>query len=63
MGFTASLALLVGSVALLYFGRGRDGDCLPIFRQWIVGQAFAIGILYLFAAALLGVALNLNWLR
>jgi hypothetical protein len=58
MNLTASLALLVAAVVLLYFGRGRDEDSLPIFRIWIVGQLFGMAILYLFA-----VALNLNWLR
>jgi hypothetical protein len=63
MNLTASLALLVAAVVLLYFGRGRDGDSLPIFRIWIVSQLFGMAILYLFAAGLMGVAVNLNWLR
>jgi hypothetical protein len=65
MNLTASVALLVAAIALLYFGRGRDGDALPIFQKspWIVGQLFAGAILYLFAGGLMGVALNLNWLH
>jgi fructose-1,6-bisphosphatase/inositol monophosphatase family enzyme len=37
---------------------------LAIFRRspWVVGQLFAVTILYLFAAGLMGVAANLHWL-
>jgi hypothetical protein len=38
MNLTASLALLVAAVVLLYFGRGRDGDSLPIFRIWMMDE-------------------------
>jgi hypothetical protein len=53
------------SLAMLFFGRGRNGDTHPIFQKcpWIVSQLFAMAILYLFAAGLMGVAVNLNWLR
>jgi len=30
---------------------------------WVVGQLFAMSILYLFFAGLMGVAVTLNWLR
>jgi hypothetical protein len=63
MSLPASLAVLAVSMALLFFGRGRNGDALPIFRNWILGMLFSIAILYLFAAGLMGVAVNLNWLR
>ena len=65
MNLIASLAVLAASVALLFFGRGRGGDALSIFRKfpWVVGQLFAVSILCLFFAGLMGVALNLNWLR
>jgi len=33
MNLTASLALLVASVGLLFFGRGRDGDALPFLQK------------------------------
>jgi hypothetical protein len=58
-----SLALLGVAVVLLYFGRGRDGDALPIFQNWIVGMLFSMAILYLFLRGLMGVAVNLNWLH
>jgi hypothetical protein len=65
MNLIESLVLLAVSVGLLMFGRGRNGDCLPIFRRtpWVVGQLFAVGILCAFAAGLMGVAYNLNWLH
>lgn len=63
MGLAGSLALLAASVALLYFGRGRDGDALPILQNWIVGTLFGMAILYLFFGGLMGVAANLNWLK
>jgi hypothetical protein len=52
------------SLALLFFGRGRNGDALPIFQKspWIVGVLFSVAILYLFLAGLMGVAANLHWL-
>jgi hypothetical protein len=62
MNPTASLALLVTAVALLYFGRGRDGDALPILRNWTVAMLFGMAIMCLFIAGLMGVAANLNWL-
>ena len=62
MNLTVSLALLAVSLVLLFFGRGRGGDALPIFRNWIMGMMFSIGLLYLFAAGLMGTLMNLNWL-
>jgi hypothetical protein len=65
MNLAASLAVLAASVALLFFGRGRNGDALPILRKflWVVGQLFAMSISYLFFAGLMGVAVTLNWLH
>jgi hypothetical protein len=56
---------LAASLALLFFGRKRNGDAHPIFQKSpsIVSQLFAMAVLYLFAAGLMGVAVNLNWLR
>jgi len=64
MNLPASLAVLALSLALLFFGRGRNGDALPIFQKspWIVGVVFSTAILYLFIAGLMGVAANLRWL-
>ena len=62
MNLTASLALVVASIALLYFGRGRDGDALPILRNWTLAMLFGMTIMCLFIAGLMGVAANLNWL-
>jgi len=56
VNLTASLALVVASIALLYLGRGRDGDAIPILRNWML---FGMAI---FIAGLMGVAANLNWL-
>ena len=56
MNLIGSLALLGVAVVLLYFGRGRDGDALPIFQNWIVGMLFILG-------GLMGVAVNPNWLH
>jgi len=63
MNLIGSLALLGVAVVLLYFGRGRDGDALPIFQNWIVGMLFSIAILYLFLGGLMGVAVNPHWLH
>jgi hypothetical protein len=65
MNLTESLAVLVASLALLFFGRGRDGEAHWILRKfpWVVGQLFAVALLCLFAAGLMGIAANLNWLR
>jgi hypothetical protein len=64
MNLIESLILLAVSVGLLIVGRGRDGEGLAIFRRssWVVGQLFAVTILYLFFAGLMGVAANLHWL-
>jgi len=64
MNLAASLAVLAVSLALLFFGRGRNGDALPIFQKspWIVGVLFSTAILYLFFAGLMSVAANLHWL-
>ena len=63
MNLTISLALLAAFFVLLFFCRGRGGDAIPIFRNWIYGMLFSVALLYLFAAGLMGVAVNLNWLR
>jgi hypothetical protein len=65
MNLIASLAVLAASIALLFFGRGRGGEDHPIFRKfpWVVSQLFAMSILYLFFAGLMGVAVDLNWLH
>ena len=65
MNLIASLAVLTAFVALLFFGRGRGGEDHPIFQKlpWVVGQLFAMSILYLFFAGLMGTAVNLNWLH
>jgi hypothetical protein len=64
MNLIESLALLGVSVALLFLGRGRNGDALPIFQKlpWVVGVLFGMAILYLFLGGLMGVATNLHWL-
>jgi hypothetical protein len=65
MNLIASLIVLAASIALLFFSRGRHCDTVPILQKfpWIVGQLFAMSILYLFFAGLMGIAVNLNWLR
>jgi hypothetical protein len=65
MNLTASLAGLLASLALLFFGRGRDGEDHLIFRKfpWIVAQLFAMTVLWLFVGSLMGIAVSLNWLR
>jgi uncharacterized membrane protein SpoIIM required for sporulation len=65
MNLIASVAVLAASLALLFFGRGRAGEDHPIFRKfpWVVGQMFALTILCLFAAGLMGILVNMNWLH
>jgi len=51
MNLPASLAILAISLALLFFGRGRNGDALPIFQKspWIVITLFMVaGIIFIF---------------
>ena len=40
MEFTGGLILLAVAAALLFFGRGRGGDALPIFRNWLLATTF-----------------------
>ena len=63
MNLTVSVALLAASFVVLFLGRGRGGDALPIFRNWVVGMLFSVGLLYLFAAGLGGILVNMNWLH
>jgi hypothetical protein len=65
MNLTESLVLLAASVGLLFFIHGRDGESHRILRKfpWVVGQMVAMTVLWLFAGALMGIAINLNWLR
>jgi hypothetical protein len=57
-----SKPLVVASIALLYFGRGRGGDAIPILRNWTLAMLFGMAIMCLFIAGPMGVAANLNWL-
>jgi len=41
MEFTGGLILLAVAAALLFFGRGRGGDALPIFQNWLVATISA----------------------
>jgi hypothetical protein len=56
MNLIGSLLLLAASVGLLIFGRGRNGEGVPFLRKlpWVVGQLFAVTIMCLFAAGLIG---------
>jgi hypothetical protein len=65
MNLIESLVLIAASVALLIFGRGRNGEGVAFLRKlpWVVGQLFAVTIMCLFAAGLMGVAANLGWLH
>jgi hypothetical protein len=47
MNLIERLGLLGLSVALLFFGRGRNGEALPIFQKspWVVSQLFCSAIL------------------
>ena len=55
MEFTGGLILLAVGAALLFFGRGRGGDALPIFQNWLVATMFSVVILILFVAGLMAV--------
>ena len=63
MNLNGSLALLGISLALLFFGRGRDGDALPFLQKGIAAYMFAIVVFALFVAGVEGTAVNLGWLR
>jgi hypothetical protein len=64
MNLPESLVLLAASVALVYFGRGRGGDSHPILQKFhgVVGQLFALSILCLFFASLIGIVINFGLL-
>jgi hypothetical protein len=59
MNFIGGIILVAVGVVMIFFGRGRGGEQLPIFRVWIVGQA------YLMTAMTMGVfgvaAIIVNW--
>ena len=57
MGFAGGLILLAVAAALLFFGRGRGGDALPIFQNWLVATMFSAVILILFVAGLMAILL------
>jgi hypothetical protein len=42
MNFTGGVFLLAVAVAMLFFGRAREGESLRIFRVWIVGQLYVM---------------------
>jgi hypothetical protein len=59
MTFSLGIILVAAAIAMIFFGRARGGQVLPIFKVWIVGQ------LYVMAAMTLGVFgiadLIINW--
>ena len=55
MNFIGSLVLMAVSVGLLYFCRARNGETIPLFRNWFVGQLLGVAIMTLFLAGLMGV--------
>jgi hypothetical protein len=59
MGFTGGIILLAIAIVMIYFGRARKGEVLPILQVWIVGQ------LYTMTAMTVGVfgvaAIIVNW--
>jgi hypothetical protein len=63
MNLTVSLALFAASLGLLFLGRGPGGAALPILRNSTIEMLFSVGLLYLFAAGLMGTLVNMNWLR
>ena len=65
MNLTESLAVLVVSFVLLFFIRGRNGESHRLIQRlpWVVGQMAAMAVVALFAAGLMGIAANLNWLH
>ena len=59
MEFTGGLILLAVAAALLFFGRARGGEALPIFQNRLAGTMFSVVILILFVAGLMGVIQSL----
>ncbi|MGB8577357.1 MAG: hypothetical protein WCD56_12405 [Pseudolabrys sp.] len=59
MGFTGGIILLAIALAMIFFGKARKGKVLPIFRVWIVGQAFVMSAMVI---GVFGVAaIIVNW--
>ena len=43
MNFMGGIILLAVGIAMVFFGRARGGEELPIFRRvWIIGQAYVM---------------------
>ena len=59
MGFTGGIILLAIALAMIFFGKARKGEALPIFRVWIVGQAFVMLAMIIGAFAV--AAIIVNW--
>jgi len=59
MNFTGGIILLAIGVVMIFFGKARGGEPLPIFRVFVVGQLYAM------TAMTLGVfgiaAIIVNW--
>jgi hypothetical protein len=54
MNITAAIILLVVFVAMLWFGKARNGEPRKFMRVWIVGMAYTMTCLISFV---MGVAL------
>jgi hypothetical protein len=65
MNLIESLALVAIAAALLFFGRGRNGDALPFLQKGygMAAYLFAMVVFALFVAGIEGTAVNLGWLR
>ena len=47
------------TLAMIFFGKARKGEALPVFRVWIVGQAYVMSIMTI---GVFGVAaIIVNW--
>ena len=59
MNFTGGLILVAIAVAMVFFGKAKKGEALPIFRVWIVGQLYVMTAMTI---GVFGVAdLIVNW--
>jgi hypothetical protein len=60
MNFSGGIILVGAAIAMIFFGRARRGEVLPIFgKVWIVGQLYVMAAMTIFV---FGIAdLIINW--
>ncbi len=58
MNFTGGLILVAIALAMIFFGKARNGEALPIFRVYIVGQLYAMTAMTIFVFGVADLIVN-----